>query len=640
MLEDLEEYVTAVKKGPRALEKRFEDDPEFDEECRLVFRVKKVEFAGGGLCHTITINAGEDPSSPDVTVPNPLWGLGSECHSIMEFIGRSFIGQKRSFAETVTRKQLHTNLEFVIRKLSGVVGVVVTRTDYQKIVGKKHVKNKRKRSKMEFGMLLDEISAPRVLSFLYDDFDHEGDCFSDEYGDFDADDDDSEDDQMPRSIPGLDQTRSKGELASAALEIEDVVADEAQHMLTISFKSPLRAFAQKSQRKDGTMTFEEVDPKAAAPAPAGSHQALGLELLGIAPRTLKMNLYFEGGWEDGEDCEDGEDSEGRRGPCEGKVCLEELRTYLAQLHRISEAVQKKRELVASFRKRQDQQKGRRFCDLPANSFTRKAVKEFRLDITKTGCWDSSVLEEEWRAWYELRQEAESRVQADFEEEEEAEEDLSDLGENDEDYFESTRFRRKMLKTLRQDYAKALKEAGFSAPKAKAAAQGLYINEGNVVDEGDGQPRTCTVSVRIFSAVGNSARFVDLEHEHHSRARAYSYEEFADIKAQVSAFDPETGTFQVAEDLEGTSDDFVLFGMDCDEQTRDCTYSLASANEVQKLVAAVFGQKPRGSSLTGRAAFRVFMMACGADAYPFTEMSYDEFCPLSYVDTKFSKKRKK
>ena len=216
-------------------------------------------------------------------------------------------------------------------------------------------------------------------------------------------------------------------------------------------------FAQKSQSNDGEFTFEEVDAKrqSTVTSAAGSHQALGQELVGIVPRTMKMNLYFQG--------------DGQHEDSDGKACLQHLRTYLAELRKLSVAVEKKRELVASFRKRQNEHKGKKFNDLPASSYARKAVKEFGLDITKTGCWDSSILEEEWKAWYELRQEAESKMQEDFqkeEEEEEAEEDLSDLGEQEEDYFESTRFRRKMLKTLRKGYAKALKDAGSLRSKQK------------------------------------------------------------------------------------------------------------------------------------------------------------------------------
>lgn len=606
-MEDFPELHAAVKKGQGAVERSFKDMPGFDPEFRAAFRVKKVEFTGGRHS-SIVIQGGEDPSSPDVTVPNPLWGM----ERLMEMFR---FGKEQSFKEMVTRKRLRTNLQFMIRKLSGVVGVLVTRIDYQKLVGKKHVNKERKLSDLEFGGFFDEFGGVfDQLDYLFDESDHEF---------FDESDDELDEDDKPRSNLLADEIHSRGELASAALEIEDVVADEAQHMLTISFKRPLRAFAQKSRSKDREFTFEEVDArKKKAVTAAGSHEALGQELAGMVPWTMKMNLYFEGSWVDGE----------------GKACLEELKAYLAELRNISQAVEKKRELVASFRKRQNERKGRKFSDLPGNSYARKAIKEFNLDITKTGCWDSSVLEEEWKAWYELRETAESKIQRDAEEDE-GEEELSDLDYEDGECFESPRFRRKMLKTLRTDYAKALKDAGLSACKAKAAATGLYITSGEVVDAGDGAPRRCTLSIHIFSAVGNSARLVELEHEHHCQARAYTCEHYAYIKARVKAFDPETGKLEIADDLAGTADDFDLFSMDCDEKTDECSYSLASENQVQRLVAAIFGQKSSGSFLT-RSAFRVFMMACGADAFPFTEMSYLEYSPLAYLDMKLGKKRKK
>ena len=58
--------------------------------------------------------------------------------------------------KTMETKQFHTKLNLVIRKLSGVVGLTVTKMDYQKIAGKKQVKNKRKRDEVEFGGLSEE----------------------------------------------------------------------------------------------------------------------------------------------------------------------------------------------------------------------------------------------------------------------------------------------------------------------------------------------------------------------------------------------------------------------------------------------------------------------------------------------------
>ena len=531
-------------------------------------------------CSAITIEAGEDLSSPDVTVPNPLWGMDSD-PLLMEILGQS---KNKTKTKTVKKKRLHTNLAFVIRKLSGVVALLVTKTDYQKLVGKKHVKNKRKHSEMEFSFGMFDVSDPE------------------------------EDDQPTWSIPGIEKIHTRGKLASTALEIEDVVADEAQNMLTISFKQPMRAFAQTSQSKDGEITFEEV-----APGKTGDSQALGQELVGMLPMTMKMKLFFEGDWND-------QDVLGDDG--EGKTCFTELKTYLSELQEISKGVDKKRALVADLQKRRDEQKGTKFADLAPDSYARKAVKEFSLDIMDTGCWDQSVLEEEWKLWYEMRQKAESETIADgeYEEGEEEEEDFED-----EEDFESSRFRQKMLLNLRDDYEKALKEAGLSSTKAEAAAKGLYVTDLNIVEDDGIAPRTCTVLVRIFSAVGK-ARVVDLKHEHHARARMSFHEEHSYINAKISAFDPESASFRVVEDLQGSSDSFSIFGMECDDRTGACKYSLASAKQVQKLVAAIFGKK----CLSDRDAFRVFMMASGADAHPFTEMNYDDFCPLTYLDAKLKK----
>ena len=221
--EDYPEVHAAVKKGHRALEKSFRDHPGFDRDLRVIFPIEKVEFIGGGMCHTITIRAGEDSSSADVTVPNPLWGFED---MLMKLIG---IGHVQSFPEMVTRKRLRTKLQFVMRKLSGVVGVIVTRIDYQKLVGKKHVKKNRTRSELEFSGFFDEFGGVfEQFDYLFDDDDH------DEFSEEEDEEEEEEDGHQTSSNPG-------GELASAALDIEDVVVDHAQNMLTISFKRPLRA---------------------------------------------------------------------------------------------------------------------------------------------------------------------------------------------------------------------------------------------------------------------------------------------------------------------------------------------------------------------------------------------------------------
>lgn len=80
-------YDAAVKKGPGALEKKFKDHPEDDFDFRAEFRIRKVEFPVG-TCSAITIEAGEDLSSPDVTVPNPLWGMDSD-PLLMEILARA-----------------------------------------------------------------------------------------------------------------------------------------------------------------------------------------------------------------------------------------------------------------------------------------------------------------------------------------------------------------------------------------------------------------------------------------------------------------------------------------------------------------------------------------------------------------------
>ena len=277
-------------------------------------------------------------------------------------------------------------------------------------------------------------------------------------------------------------------------------------------------------------------------------------------------------------------------------------------------MERKRQAVADLQKKRDERGSMRFCDLPADCYARKAVEEFGLDVTEqTGYWDPLVLEEEWRAWYNLRKEAEAHS------------------------AQRTRFQLKMLNNLRKDYVNTMKAAGFAAAKAAAAARGLFLEHVDVVKDGGIEPRTCSLKVRIFSAVGQ-AKMVQGEHEHHARARSCFFEEHAHLEARLHAVDAESGKFEVVDDLAGTVDSFALFKMDRHHHTGKFTYSLASAVQVQKLVAAIFGQKTPGAFLDVRAAFHVFLMAAGADAHPFTSMEYQEFCPFSYLDMKFRKEK--
>ena len=282
-------------------------------------------------------------------------------------------------------------------------------------------------------------------------------------------------------------------------------------------------------------------------------------------------------------------------------------------------------------------------DLPADSHARKAVEEFDLDITKeTEHWDPSVLEEEWKAWYDLRTQAESHCSQLFregcegegDEETDEEEEFDDHG-HDEDYYQSTGFQLKMLKDLRRAYCNSLRRAGLDAAKAEAAARGLFLQSVHVSEDGGMQPRTVDVNVRIFSAVGQ-AKLVNVEHEHHARARLSFCEEHAYIKAQVHAVDPETLTFQVMDDLAGTVDDITLFKMERHPGTGKRTYSLAPVKEAQKLSEAILGH--RRGSFAAFYSFNVFMMAAGADTRPFTDMDYCEFCPLSYLESRFHHKK--
>ena len=111
---------------------------------------------------------------------------------------------------------------------------------------------------------------------------------------------------------------SRAELATVALDIEDVVADEVKNMLTITFKHPLRAFHQQSIGKDGEITYVEVEEETKGtnvPISEPPAAVLGQELVKIAPSTMKMHLYFLGDWND---------TDALGGEGQGKACKKEL----------------------------------------------------------------------------------------------------------------------------------------------------------------------------------------------------------------------------------------------------------------------------------------------------------------------------
>eukprot|EP00440_Ansanella_granifera_P040982 gb/GFBE01044439.1/.p1 GENE.gb/GFBE01044439.1/~~gb/GFBE01044439.1/.p1 ORF type:complete len:630 (+),score=161.94 gb/GFBE01044439.1/:1-1890(+) len=600
--EDVKDAMAAaVKKGTSALGSIFKDCPEDDFEFRPSFRIQRVEFGDGLLRHSIA--AGEDISSQEVTVPNPAWG------TLPDDVFQALCPGKK-LTKTMKTRRFKTSIEFVISKLSGVVGLHIEKTDYQHIVGKKHVKRKRKHV----------------------------DAFG--FGGFFGEDDEQSDEKPEWNIPGLDNISSRVTLCTTALEIDNVAANEESNMLEITFKNPPRVYAQTSKIKDGEITYAEVSPGSgdAEVRPASSSDgptaaSLGRELLGLSASTSKMKIYFLGAWDDTDMF--GEDGE-------GKTCLDELNTYLAELKTLDQANVKKRQARADLQKRRHEQAGRSSKDLPTDSFAKKAIEEFGLDVSDdTGYFDALSLEEEWKTWYEFRKEAETQTaHGSRDEEGEEEEEEDDFEEEDEaEYYESERFHDKFQRQLRSSFQKGLVRAGLSPHKAEAASMGLFLESVDIVTDGGPDPRTCTAEVRIFSAVG-SPKMVRIQHEHHARARMSFCEEHAYIKAQIYEIDPTSGTFQVADDLCGNRGEFAIFDMDCHHRTGQYTNTLAAASDGQKLIAAIFGQKPAGQALLdNRSAFRVLMLAAGACAHPFTEMHYMDFSPLAYVDVKYAVKAK-
>lgn len=607
-------YKAAVKKGDKVLPSSFKDNIEDDIQFRGEYAVKKLQY-GNSLEHCIT--SGDDEESEEVVVPNPLWGQGVN-DFFMEMLQG---GKKKKVPKTLKRKRFHTRVRFVVRKLVGTVGINIEREDWKKIEGKKH--KKKRQQKRDFG------------PFGFGGF-----------GDFD--DDDEEDEEPRYEIPGMKDVRTRAELSTAALEVDEITPDQEHNCLTITFKKPLRLFAQMGKENEhGEVMYNEFErgAQAASSESEGVQQNDVANQLAVAAQsTRKVILFFSGGWEE-EDMFDGNG--------EGEACYDDLKQYVEQLRKHDNENRLKKKAAEELQKQKQAQveKARaaghqKFSDLPSNCWARKAVKKFDLDVSdEIGFFESAALDEEWKLYIAERGKAVAALEKEAEDlegkgsDEDTDEDAWDTGMGQ---VESTEKRVNFLYALREDFASGLTRAGMAADKATAAAQGLFLKKFYVCEDGGDCPRTVEVLIRIFSAVGKPMA-VEIEYQHHDRARMTFVECFAYLNARVLEVDASgatqkaKSTFKIVDDLAGKREEFSLFDMQ-GEDDGDYKYSLGRAADAQTCVRALLGENSK-LKVSNRDAFLIFMRAAGVDTAPCNEMSYMDFSPLEYVDIRFPAEKK-
>lgn len=306
----------------------------------------------------------------------------------------------------------------------------------------------------------------------------------------------------------------------------------------------------------------------------------------------------------------------------------EVREYVQQLHnyrKIFESHEKEQQRLKAAQQTKQanfESSGKSVTDLPQTSFARQCVEKLGL-VPKF--FDAGVSEAHWKTYQKMRAQMEDELRgwenASFESSElygiYDEDDAWDTGEG-----EVTSLYRlfSFLTDVRVQFEQALRSGGVSRKTAKLAAEGLFLKRLYVGDNGDGDPRTVNVDVRIFSCVAN-AKVVDLEFEHHDRARMSFFEKFAHVHgcvlepSQLSA--AEQNSSMRAKNNYGGPKWEKLFNLDCNDNTGNETASLGTGAAAKRMMGAVLGDEKR---LSDRKAFCALFRAAGLDVDPSTQMS--------------------
>lgn len=228
------------------------------------------------------------------------------------------------------------------------------------------------------------------------------------------------------------------------VEIQDMIKMEKVRLRTSEVSQVFAGgYSNQGEKRgaEGVRIFKKV-ADAVEGVPAGSVQ--------------KLRLIFAGDWHDPMPLDD---------ESVGENCYSELTEYMAGVKKEmdKEMTLKAKDLQAEAERQQRKAsliKQGGFNALPANSFAKKAVKEFAL---RTSTFDAGTSEEEWEQYLKVRKEIQATFQ-DLAEGEEGEEEEEEMDPYADEYeydtgageVESSRKRKDLLLRIRQDMIQALR----------------------------------------------------------------------------------------------------------------------------------------------------------------------------------------
>lgn len=307
-------------------------------------------------------------------------------------------------------------------------------------------------------------------------------------------------------------------------------------------------------------------------------------------------------------------------------------------------------------------------DLPAGSYARKCVEEFNLDISaKTGFFDNSLLDEEWKIYYDSRKKHE-KIEADGRVD----------GTPDGFGYKSKKFQKKFLDQVREQFGLYLiQNCKYPRSKATSAVKGLFLNRQSqffenttefhgaeilsnpvFAAEDDAPPYKCTHDLVLYSAVGKPSKvelhftntscdyiyddqyaYIEavlyepnlqkiLHDEEEKRVTEWQAASESDddmtsrtvsdfgITAEFGEYAPNysiSNEWEAPMDSAGNkSEDITLFHMKENNKTGKITNNIAPLEAVQSLVDAVLGYR---FQISDRDKYKIFFKAVGVSARP-------------------------
>ena len=455
----------------KALPAHYEDCHGDDWEFRYSWSPNRVELLGTDGEVVKTWSSGE---SGDVIqlFASALYGSDG-----LEFA--ALLGKKPQVKKGKVSKSRHQQrVEFVVHKLQGTMGLQFTSFDFQSIVGKKARKIK---SHCDFTgeVLFEDERLPQVKSEAVELIARSCDLAKVEKDDKHNAIILTFNDFLCNSAANLDmqcfvwQCASDFEIILECSWSAEAPSSQVLHICALDFCNlciGCRRFGSwnSGYDKDGKGILKGEVSQVFAGGYSNQGEKRGAEGVRIfkkvadavegvpAGSVQKLRLIFAGDWHDPMPLDD---------ESVGENCYSELTEYMAGVKKEmdKEMTLKAKDLQAEAERQQRrasliQQGG--FNALPANSFAKKAVKEFAL---RTSTFDAGTSEEEWERYLKVRNEFQVTFQ-DLAEGEEGEEEEEEMDPYADEYeydtgageVESSRKRKDLLLRIRQDMIQALR----------------------------------------------------------------------------------------------------------------------------------------------------------------------------------------